>query len=115
MKEHYAVYLQGIPNFRVFAGLSCVFLVSIPNPQKKSKVDHTILSKIRRTELSNTSSKAYSTFVNAFDNLSEADDTVKWIQALDGVESVKMGVMKELIVVQDWLRDEVEKKMSLAL
>jgi hypothetical protein len=47
-----------------------------------------------------------------FDNLSEADDTVKWIRGLDGVDSVKMGIMKELIVVQDWLGDEISKRIA---
>jgi hypothetical protein len=72
-----------------------------------------MLSKVRRVELANTESAQYSTFVMIFDNLSEADDTIKWIRGLDGVDSVKMGIMKELIVVQDWLRDEISKRIAM--
>jgi DNA-binding Lrp family transcriptional regulator len=112
MQQEFAVYLQGIPNFKLFAGLSCVFLVFNPHAKKKKISDRNILAKTARTELANTSSKQYSTFVLLFENLSEADDFTKWIKGLDGVESVKMGVMKELIVVQDWLREEIEKRSA---
>jgi len=112
MRDGRVVYLQGTPNFRLFAGLSCVFLVFCPDAKRKSSVDKLVLSKVGRVELANTSSDQYSTFVNLFDNLSEADDTIKWIRGLDGVESVKMGIMKELIVVQDWLRDQIGERIA---
>jgi hypothetical protein len=86
--------------------------VFCPDPKRKRLVDKLMLSKVRRVELANTGSAKYSTFVMIFDNLSEADDTIKWIRGLDGVDSVKMGIMKELIVVQDWLRDEISKRIA---
>jgi DNA-binding Lrp family transcriptional regulator len=112
MRDGRVVYLQGIPNFRMFAGLSCVFLVFCPDAKRKSSVDKLMLSKVRRVELANTGSDQYSTFVMIFDNLSEADDTLKWIRGIDGVDMVKMGLMKELIVVQDWLSDEIGKRAA---
>ena len=45
----------------------------------------------------------------ACENLSEADKVVATPKALDGVESVRMGVMKESILVQDWLFGEIHK------
>ncbi|MDG6905173.1 MAG: hypothetical protein JRN20_05230 [Nitrososphaerota archaeon] len=71
-----------------------------------------LLSKGKRIELANTSAREYSTFVTVFDNLSEADEFVEAIRALDGVEKVKIGVMKELIMVQDWLRDEIGRRLT---
>lgn len=112
MAEGRALYLQGTPNFRMLAGLSCVFLVFCPDERKKKLVDNVVLSKARRTELSNTTSKQFSTFVMAYDNLLEADDVLEWIRGLDGVESAKMGTMKELIVVQDWMRKEIAKRLA---
>ncbi len=112
MAEGRAVYLQGIPNFRRFAGASCVYLVFCPDGKKKHAVDNLVLSKVERTELSNTSSKDYSTFVMVFDNLHEADDTLEWIRGLDGVASVKMGIMKDLLVELGWLRDEIGKRKA---
>jgi DNA-binding Lrp family transcriptional regulator len=108
MSEECVVYLQGTPNFRNFVGLSCVFLVFCPDAEKKRGVDEIVLSKVRRIELANTSGKQYSTFVTVFDNLSESDDFMKWVRALEGVKSVKMGIMKDLIVVQDFLRKQVD-------
>jgi DNA-binding Lrp family transcriptional regulator len=110
--ESRAVYLQGIPNFRAHTGLSCVFLVFCPEEQHKKAVDEMILSKLRRIDLSNTSSKQYSTFVMVYDNLSEADEATKWMKSLDGVKSVKMGIMNELFVIQDWLRSEINQRIS---
>lgn len=112
MRDGRVVYLQGIPNFRLFAGLSCVFLVFCPDPKRKSSVDKLVLSKVGRVELANTSSDQYSTFVMLFDNLSEADDNIKWIRGLDGVDSVRMGIMRDLIVVQDWLRDQIGERIA---
>ena len=109
MSEGRALYLQGTPVFGKHAGLSCVFLVSCPDSRKKKVVDEAVLSKARRIDLANTSSEQYSTFVMVYDNLSEADDALEWIGRLDGVERVKLGIMKELIVVQDWLRDVIER------
>ena len=110
MSERHAVYLQGIPNFSNFAGLSWVFIVFCLDQAKKLAVDHAILSKVKRIELANTSSKQYSTFVTLFDNLAESDDIIGWISGLDGVNSVSMGIMRELIVVQKWLQEEVTKR-----
>jgi len=36
----------------------------------------------------------------------------KATRILDGVSDVKMGILKELIVVQDWLEAEIGKHLS---
>ncbi|MHB1492957.1 MAG: AsnC family transcriptional regulator [Thermoplasmataceae archaeon] len=113
MSENHAVYLQGTPNFSKFAGLSCVFVVLCLNQTEKLAVDHAILSKVKRIELANTSSNQYSTFVTLFDNLAESDDFIGWIGGLDGVKSVGMGIMRELLVVQKWLQQEVTKRQQI--
>ncbi len=112
LTQERAVYLQGTPNFSNFAGLSCVFLVFCPYAEKKETVDDLVLFKVPRIELSNTNSKQHSTFVTVFDNLSQADDFAKWIEGFDGVRRVKLGIMKDLIVVQDWLKDEIGRRVA---
>jgi len=106
------VYLQGVPNFQNFAGLSCVFLIMCPEPTRKKKVDQDILSNVSRIEIVNTSSEDVSTFVTMFENLSQVDGVTKYLRSLDGVSIVKTGIMKELIAVQDWLEDEIEKRIA---
>ncbi len=110
LSESYALYLQGTPNFRKFAGLSCVFMVFCQDEKEKRAVDHTILSRVRRIELATTGSEHYSTFVTLFENLGQADDFIGWINDLNGVESVSMGIMKELFVVTEWMEDEIIKR-----
>lgn len=113
MSEGRALYLQGTPVFGRHAGLSCVFLVFCPDPRKKEAVDEAVLSQTRRVDLANTNSEQHSTFVMVYDNLSEADDVLDWMRSLDGVKKVKMGIMRELIVVQDWLKVEIDKKTAV--
>ena len=71
--------------------------------EKKREVDKLIDSKLPRNELSDTSSRQYSNFVAMYDTASEADEVVEWIRSLDGVNSVKMGIVREIIVVH-WPR-----------
>jgi hypothetical protein len=112
MSEGRAVYLQGTPVFGKHAGMSCVFLVFCPDIRKKKAMDEAVLSQTRRVDLASTNSEQHSTFVMVYDNLSEADDALEWIKNLDGVKMVKMGIMKELIVVQDWLNSQIEKNLA---
>ena len=112
MSEERTVYLQGTPHFKNFMGVSCVFLVFCPaGGEKKRIVDESILAKVARIELANTTGDQYSTFAMIFDNLTQADDFVGWIEGLDGVQSAKMGIMNELIVVQEWLRRKVRERV----
>lgn len=111
MAEGHAVYLQGTPIFKNFAGVSCVFLVYCPSADIKRKIDELILSKVSRVELANTTGDEYSTFAMIFDNLSQADEFTNWIESLEGVASVKMGIMKDLYAVQYWLRMKVRERM----
>jgi len=112
MKDGRAVYLQGAPNFRMIVGVSCVFLVFCRDEEKKREVDKLVVAELHRNEFSDTSSRQYSKFVGLLDNASEADDITRWIKSLDGVNSVKMGIMKELILVQDWLGEEIGKHLA---
>jgi len=100
------VYLQGTPSFKDFVGLSCVFLMFCPDVEKKRAVDNVVI-KTRRTEVSNTNSEQYSTYVTIFDNLAQADEFAAWLKGQDGVEIVKMGIMKDLVVIQDWLHEQL--------
>ena len=86
INEGRTLYLQGTPNLRLFAGVSCVFIVFCSDEKEKRVVDHTILSKAKRIEIVSTSSRQCSTFVARFDDLAEADDLTDWIGSLNGVQ-----------------------------
>ena len=110
LTEGNAVYLQGMPNFSKFVGLSCVFIIYCPEEKDKRTVDRVIHSTVRRIELANTGAKQYSTFVTLFDNLAESVNFNDWINGLEGVKRVSMGIMKELIIEQEWLQKEIRKR-----
>jgi hypothetical protein len=104
-------YLQGTSNFKNFVGLGCLFLVYCPDSEKKGAVDD-IITKAQRIEITNTNAEHYSTYATAFDNLSQADEFAKWIEGLDAVKSIKMGIMKELLVIQDWLHEQLLQRVG---
>jgi len=49
--------------------------------------------------------------VTAFNNFPEADITVELFSNPDGVMNVRTSIMKELIIVQDWIRDGVGSRL----
>ena len=112
MKEGKAVYLSGAPNPDAVGGLMCNFLVFCPDPRKKRAADRTVYSMFRRIGGSDTSPEQYSTFGMSCENLAQADDVLSRLRSIDGVGSVRMRIMKRLIVVQDWLKDEIEKRVA---
>ena len=111
--EGRAIYLSGRPVYEKMSGLSCQFLVFCPESAKKQAMDKKVVSQVRRLERSDTWSKEYSIFVINCENPKETDETLAWLNGFDGVEWVRMGITKEAIHVQDWLRAEVGKRASV--
>jgi DNA-binding Lrp family transcriptional regulator len=112
MIEGKAIYLSGRPVYEKMAGLACNFLVFCPGTKKKQAMDSKVLSEVRRIERSDTASKEYSMFTISCENPKAADDTLAWLKGIDGVKWVRVGITKEAIHVQGWLKAEVEKRAS---
>jgi DNA-binding Lrp family transcriptional regulator/copper chaperone CopZ len=111
MRDGKAIYLLRPPNAEAVAGLMCQFLV-FADPGKKRAADYVIHSTFNRIGSSDTSPEQFSTFGISCQNYSEADRVTEKLKAIDGVKSVRMRVVKEIIVVQDWVRNEIEKRVS---
>ncbi|MDG6983418.1 MAG: AsnC family transcriptional regulator [Nitrososphaerota archaeon] len=107
MTEGKAVYLVGTPNYGNIVGQVCNYLIFCPDEKKKRAIDARIPSEVKRIEHSDTSPRRYSMFIVSCENPAEAEGISKWLGSLDGVESVRLGVMSGLIHVQDWLKGEV--------
>ncbi len=112
MRDGRAVFLSGAPNVGAVAGLVCCFVVFCPDGRRKRSVDASIHSDFRRVGHIDTSPEGYSAFGVPCENLAAADRVLDRLKAMEGVQDAGMRIMKEMILVQDWLSGEVEKRAS---
>lgn len=111
MTENKAIYLVAAPNVKMVGGLICGFLIFAPDERKKRAADKVALATIPRMGGSETSPDLYSTFGAVCENLSEADAIAANLKALDGVESVRLGIVREFVPVDDWLVNTIESHL----
>ena len=112
LKEGRAIYIHRPPNADAVTGLMCNFLVYFSDPSKKRAADYIVHSTFNRIGASDISHEQFSIFGISCENFSEADKVMERLKAIDGVQSVRMRIVKEIIVVQDWLRDKIAMQLS---
>jgi DNA-binding Lrp family transcriptional regulator/copper chaperone CopZ len=115
LREGKAIYLSRPPNVSVVGGLMCNFLVFSPDPKTKRAADSLILSTFSRIGASDTSAEQYSAFGISCENFAEADKVTDRLKSVDGVQSVRMRVVDEITVVEDWLRDQIAMRSRLEI
>jgi len=106
MKEGKAIYLSRPPNVSAAGGLMCNFLVRCDEGKKRA-ADYAILSAFNRIGASDTSQDGFSIFGMSCQNYAEADAMVEKLRAIEGVVDVRLRVLKEIIVIRDWLEAQV--------
>jgi DNA-binding Lrp family transcriptional regulator len=111
MKDGRAVYLSRPPNVNVVGGLMCNFLIFCPDRGKKRAADQVILSMFTRLGASDTSPDQFSTFGISCENFADADKATKSIKAIEGVESVRMRIVRGIIVCEDWLQEQIANRI----
>ena len=89
----------------------CHFVVFCPDPSKKQAADSLIQSSFNRIGVSDTSPKHYSSIGISCENFAEADKILERLKVVDGVESVRMRVVNEIVVVPDWLKKQIVKRL----
>jgi DNA-binding Lrp family transcriptional regulator len=112
LKDGKAVYLAGAARVDAVGGLMSCFVVFCPDRPKKRAVDNAIHSNFSRIGTSDFSPAEYSVFGMHCENPAQADRALEALRAMDGVRDASMHIMKELIIVQDWLRGEIDKHIS---
>jgi len=112
LTEHRALFLMGLPNFRQTTGITGNFLIFCPDRDRKYAVSESVISKFGNTAFT-TAAANYLMFNIYFHNLSEAQTSYEWIKKLEGVEKVKMRIMKELIFLPDWLEEQMKKRFVM--
>jgi DNA-binding Lrp family transcriptional regulator len=109
--EGRALTLMGLPNFRRTAGTTGNFLILCSNSDKKTSVEERIL--VRFPNIAFGSGNRNGLMFNIFfSNLSEAEEANKWIENLEGVQYVRMRIMKDMILVLDWLDEQIKKHLQ---
>jgi len=113
LTEHRALFLMGLPNFRQTTGITGNFLMFCPDRKRKYAVSESLISKFENTAFSAETAN-YLMFNIYFHNLSEAETSYGWIKKLEGVEKVKMRIMKDLIFLSDWLDEQMKKRFKMS-
>ena len=114
MKEGKAVYLSRPPNIDAVGGLMCHFLLFWSDRDKKRVADKAIYSTFRKLGWADTSSEQFSTYGISCENFSEADKVMNKLKVIDGVLSVRMRIVKEIIILQDWLKVQIAMQLQSA-
>lgn len=112
LTEHRALFLMGLPNFRQTTGITGNFLIFSPDRNRKYAVSESVISKFENTAFTAAAAN-YLMFNIYFHNLSEAEISYAWIKKVEGVERVKMRIMKDLIFLSDWLDEQMKKRFTM--
>jgi len=113
LTEGKAFYLLPEVNYGKYPGVAASFLITVSNQPKKTLIDKQIRARLDRLVFASTDQKEFSNFVMVCLNMAEADETHRWIQGLDGVERVRMDLIKETILPTEYLDREIEKHLQL--
>ena len=112
MTENNCIFMLPQLDYDKSLGIACDFLVLCPDDAKKRQVDSQVRAKLDRLVFSLTDVKGFSMFALICPNLSESEQIQKWIQSLDGVNEVKVDIMRENILVDRWMDEEIERRVS---
>lgn len=107
LTDSYAFFHMFRLDFPKLDGVICSIVISYEDEKMKPGSDRMIDSRLDRTIYSATSAKLTSLFNFVCNNVSEAEATYEWVHSLDGVSRARMGIIREYILVTDWLDEEL--------
>ena len=113
LTAHRALFLIGLPNFRQITGNTGNFLIFCQDRERKYAISESVISKFENTAFAHAAAN-YLMFNIYFHNLSEAETAHEWIKKLEGVEKVRMRIMKDLLFSCEWLDDEMKKQFMMS-
>ena len=111
MTDGKAIYLSRPPNPGAVIGLMCNFLLLFSDSEKKRAADYEIHSAFNRIGAFDASSEQYSVFGISCENFEEADKVLASLRSIDGVQNVRMRIMKDVIVSQNWVKEQNETRL----
>jgi DNA-binding Lrp family transcriptional regulator len=112
MTESSSIFMLPEIDYDKSLGVACDFLIVCPDETKRREVNKQIRERLDRVVFSLTDVEGFSIFAQICLNLSEGEEIHKWIRGLDGVSEVKVDIMRGNILVDKWLDEEIEKRIS---
>ena len=112
MVENNAFFHMFNLDFRKSDGVTCSTIVSYKDQRTKARLDKIIEARLVRIIFSATAANMVSQFNFVCHNVAETESTVNWIRELDGVSKASLGIVKEYILVSDWLDNEIERMIA---
>ncbi len=112
MREGKAIFLSGDPHVDAVAGLICCFVVFCPDARSKRSVDERIRADFSRVGHIDSSPEDYSIIGMPCENLGEADRALGTLRTMTGVKDAEMRIMRDFILVQDWLTSEIDRRIA---
>ncbi len=112
MVEARAIHTFALGDVKRMPGTAYFFLIECADEKKKHEIDANVSSRLENAVFADKSNKTYLMYAAVFPNMSEADETYRWIKSLDGAENTRMYVMREIISIPDWLDKETDRRLS---
>ncbi|MFQ5999114.1 MAG: hypothetical protein ACE5KO_07405, partial [Candidatus Bathyarchaeia archaeon] len=107
--ESNALILDPIVDLKKIIGIPCQLVLFCPDAKKKRAVDGQLLSRLKVVfvllEL-----KQHSMIGLYYHNITEAEESYRWVTKLDGVETARMYLTQEQIPVHEWLNDQIQRQ-----
>ncbi len=100
--------LIAVRNIKNSKGVTCSLLIYCSERGKK-RVSELARSRLDRVDFAFSSVSDLFILTLNLGNLCEAEELIGQIRRLEGVNQIKMGVMKEFIFVDNWIDDVVER------
>jgi hypothetical protein len=110
MAEGKTFFLLPLPDLVSWSACYATFGSTAPTRERGERWTGD-LSELKRVIFSKTSMKDY-VFSALCDNLEDAERTRRWIESLEGVQSVRSGFLRGLIPITAWLDESIESKLE---
>lgn len=105
-----AFFLMGLPDFRQVRGTTANFLILLSDARGRASAAQKISSRFENITYQGVYDHVM-IYDIAFPTLSEAEDAYRWIKRLKGVRSARFGIIKDLIVVNEWANQQVKRNL----
>lgn len=111
MTENNAFFLSQNVDAKRVDGFIYHFVVSFIDERSKS-ASVGELQGVPKLIFADTNARRHAVVSAICRNISEASRISDWIRALDGVSDVQASILEDIIYVQDWIEDEIERESS---